>query len=185
MGTVRGFLSVLICAYFWIVLLYPADQNIHAPLAHFFLISLVFLAFASHPLPESETRAFLPWFMRLLFVGGSVAVVAYSVYKNSTIVGPRLTPSTAEIAQWPVYLACFSAGFGIAQLVRFVLGRRSELFATIRAWMGVIAVLLSLFEMLLQFVIIPEMSDKPGPEVLQIWEGFLIAMVAGYFGSRT
>ena len=32
-GSVRGFLSVLICSFFWIVLLYPGERDIHVPLA--------------------------------------------------------------------------------------------------------------------------------------------------------
>ena len=55
---------------------------------------------------------------------------------------------------------------------------------TIRAWIGVIAMLLLLFETIFQFVIVPNMSDKPTQEVMQVWEGILIAMVAAYFGSR-
>ena len=35
-----------------------------------------------------------------------------------------------------------------------------------------------------QFVILPNMSDKPGVETMQVWEGILIAVVAAYFGSR-
>jgi hypothetical protein len=41
-----------------------------------------------------------------------------------------------------------------------------------------------LFETVFQFVILPNMSDKPSPDVLKIWEGILIAIVAAYFGSR-
>ena len=35
-----------------------------------------------------------------------------------------------------------------------------------------------------QKVILPNMSDRPGSEVMQVWEGILIATVAAYFGSR-
>jgi hypothetical protein len=184
MGTVRGFLSVLICSFFWIALLYPKDEAPPVPLGHFFLLTLVFLAFASHPIYELRTTALLPWIMRVLFVGGSAAVVAYVGFTDSHLLKTRLTPSASEITQWPVLLGCLAGGFGIALFLRFVLGRRSELFITIRAWIGVIAILLLLFETLLQFVIIPKLSDKPSMEVLQVWEGILIAAVAAYFGTR-
>src|SRR4029079_12210966 len=79
MGTVRGFMSVLICMFFWIFLLLPDEKAHSAPLAHFFLLTLVFLAFASHPFPVEKQRSeFLPWLMRILFVGGSIAVVIYT-----------------------------------------------------------------------------------------------------------
>lgn len=184
LGTVRGFLSVLICSFFWIVLLYPEPNNPTAPLGHFFLLTLVFLAFASHPFHEAQTSSFLPWLMRVIFVGGSAVVLCLAAFKDPTHLGARLTPNAAEIGQWPVLLACFGGGFGIALFVRFVLGRKSELFQTVRAWVGVIAILLLIFETLFQFVILPNVSDRPGLETMRVWEGTLIAAVAAYFGSR-
>src|SRR5579872_3069720 len=161
MGTVRGFLSVLICSFFWIVLLYPGEQTPHAPLGHFFLLSLVFMAFASHPLHEAQTSSLLPWLMRVIFVGGSAAVLGFVAYKYPAHVGVRLTPEVSDIAQWPVLLGCLFGGFGIALFVRFIMGRKNEAFQTIRAWLGILAILLLIFETLFQFVIIPDMSDKP------------------------
>ncbi len=184
MGTVRGFLSVLICSFFWIVLLSPSETPPHAPLAHFFLLSLVFLAFASHPLQEMHTTAFLPWLMRLLFVGGSIAVVAFVGVKDPHRLAERLTPNPAEIAEWPLLLGCLAGGFGIALTVRSILGRNNQLFQTLRAWLGILAIMMLLFETLLQFVIVPNMSDKPSIDAMKIWEGILIAVVAAYFGSR-
>src|SRR5258707_176616 len=112
-GSVRGFLSVLICSFFWIVLLMPPDTDVKAPLGHFFLLTLVFMSFASHPLQEARLHA-LPWLMRLLFVGGSAAVVAMAVVKNPDLAAARLTPSPGEISQWPVLLGCLAGGFGAA-----------------------------------------------------------------------
>lgn len=184
MGTVRGFLSVLICSFFWIVLLFPKPDSPPVPLGHFFLLTLVFLAFASHPIHELRTTAMLPLLMRILFVGGSAAVIAYVGYKDPQFLASRLTPDAKEIAQWPVLLGCLAGGFGAALFVRLVLGRSSALFMTIRAWIGVIAVLLLLFETIFQFVILPNMSERPGAEAMKVWEGILIAFVAAYFGSR-
>jgi hypothetical protein len=184
MGTVRGFLSVLICSFFWIVLLYPKENAPTAPLGHFFLLTLVFLAFASHPLENFRTTSILPWMMRLIFVGGSAAVIAYVAFKDPQRLSTRLTPNPAEITEWPVLLGCLAGGFGTALVLRLVLGRNSPMFMTIRAWVGIIAMLLLLFETIFQFVILPNMSDKPGVEAMQIWEGVLIAAVAAYFGSR-
>lgn len=182
-GSVRGFLSVLICSFFWIVLLLPADWAITVPLGHFFLLTLVFMAFASHPLPEARVHM-LPWVMRVLFVGGSVAAVALAVFHSTHLAAARLTPNPADVTQWPVLLGCLAGGFGVALFLRFVTGRRSEFFMTVRAWVGVVAVLLLLAETLLQFAILPTLTEKPSPDALQVWEGVLIAAVAGYFGSR-
>ena len=181
-GSVRGVLSVLICSFFWIVLLMPSDSAVTAPLGHFFLLTLVFLSFASHPSHEARSH-FLPWLLRVLFVGGSVVVVALAVFKDSHQASVRLTPSAAEITQWPVLLGCLAGGFGLALFLRFVLGRRSEVFMTLRAWIGVVAMLLLLIETILQFMVLPGMADK-NMEALKAWEGFLTAVVAAYFGSR-
>jgi hypothetical protein len=181
-GSVRGILSVLICSFFWVVLLLPPDSGIVAPLGHFFLLTLVFLAFASHPLQDAKT-ATLPWLMRVVFVGGSVAVVIYAIWNNSHLTAVRLTPGKEEIAQWPVLLGCLAGGFGVGLFLRFIVGRKSELFMTLRAWIGVIAILLLFAETVLQFLILPGLTEK-NPDALKIWEGILIAAVAAYFGSR-
>jgi hypothetical protein len=188
MGTVRGFLSVLICSFFWIFLLLPEpppEQGpLKAPLGHFFLLTLVFLAFASQPAQELRTRAFLPWLMRLIFIGGSAAVLIYVGLTDSARLTNRLTPNAAEITEWPVLLGCLAGGFGAALFVRFALGRTSELFMTLRAWVGVLSILLLLSETIFQFVILPNMTNRPTVETMQVWEGILIAAVAAYFGAR-
>jgi hypothetical protein len=155
-----------------------------APLAHFFLLTLVFLAFASHPVEEIRDAATFPWVLRILFVGGSIAVVAYAAVKYPQRLGHQLTPNIQEIAEWPVLLGCLAGGFGAALLIRSVLGRRNAVFYSIRAWIGAIALFLLLAETIFQFAILPSLSDKPSIHAMQIWEGILIATVAAYFGSR-
>ena len=189
MGTVRGFMSVLICMFFWIFLLLPdggrANQPLTAPLAHFFLLTLVFLAFASHPVPHDAAKSeLLPWLMRVLFVGGSVAVVAYVGYKDPQRLTDRLTPNAGEIGQWPVLLGTLAGGFGAGLFARFALGRNGELFQTLRGWVGVIATLLLVAETVFQFAVRPALAEPPDQEMMKVWEGVVIAFVAAYFGSR-
>ncbi len=38
-------------------------------------------------------------------------------------------------------------------------------------------------ETILQFLVLPNVAEK-NLEALKIWEGIIIAVVAGYFGSR-
>ncbi|HEY3788032.1 MAG TPA: hypothetical protein VGL71_04215 [Urbifossiella sp.] len=189
MGTVRGFMSVLICSFFWIYLLLPSQPGEHrpltAPLAHFFLLSMVFLAFASHPILRDAVKSeFLPWLMRVLFVGGSAAVVAYVAYEDPSRLAIRLTPEQGEVVQWPVLLGTLCGGFGLGIFLRFALGHNSDIFQTIRAWIGVVAILLLVVETLYQFAIKPSIAEPPGPETMKVWEGVVIAFVAAYFGSR-
>jgi hypothetical protein len=177
---------VLICSFFWIVLLLPEGSTLlpgkHPPLGHFFLLTMVFLAFASHPSLDGNAH-FLPWLLRATFVGGSVAVLGYALYQDHHLAAQRLTPNTDELGQWPVLLGCLAGGFGAALFCRFAFGRRGEMFMTLRAWVGVIAMLLLLAETVLQFLVLPNVADR-SPEAIKIWEGVLIAAVAAYFGSR-
>lgn len=184
MGTVRGFISVLICSFFWIVLLLPEGREIKAPLAHFFLLTLVFLAFASHPGRfADEPTPFLPWLMRVLFVGGSIAVVAYVGYEYPGRLSDRLTPKAEEVAQWPIQLATLAGGFGAGLFLRFVMGRNSPPFQTMRAWVSLIAMLVLIGETVLQFLILPNSAPRD-PNSLKVWEGIVTATVAAYFGMR-
>lgn len=183
-GSVRGILSLMICSFFWILLLVPWETQPTAPLAHFFLLTLVFLSFASHPVQEIRESALFPWVMRILFVGGSVAVVAYVGFKDPSRLAHQLTPSITELPEWPVLLGCLAGGFGVSLLVRSVLGRNNPFFYSVRAWIGVIAFFLLFAETIFQFAILPKLSDRPSIQAMQIWEGMLIATVAAYFGSR-
>jgi hypothetical protein len=188
MGTVRGFISVLICSFFWIFLLLPESGDPTkqtAPLGHFFLLTMVFLAFASHPVPTDTSHTeFLPWLMRVLFVGGSLAVVGFTLYSSPHRLSTRLTPDPNEIGQWPVLLATLSGGFAVGLLLRKILGSGSDLFQTIRAWAGVIGILLLIVETVFQFLVRPHLNDPFPQEGLKIWQGVLVSFVAAYFGSR-
>lgn len=185
-GTVRGFLSLLIVSFFWVALLLPSERAVTAPLAHFFLLTLVFLAFASNPTHADPEHHFLPWLMRILFVGGSVLVVGYVAYTDPNRLAVRLTPTDLGGGQWPAYLGTLSGGFAAGLFFRFVLGRTNFAFQTMRAWVGVLAMLLLVFETVLQYLIIPNLTNQPdmASAGMKVWEGVLIALVAIYFGSR-
>jgi hypothetical protein len=122
--------------------------------------------------------------MRIIFVGGSIAVVAYVLYKDPHRLSTRLTPDASEISQWPVLLATLAGGFGAGLLSRFLMGRNSDLFQTIRAWVGIIAMLLLAAETVFQFVIRPTLNEPPSPDALKVWEAIIIGFVAAYFGTR-
>ncbi len=185
LGTVRGFLSVLICSFFWIVLLLPESRAVRAPLPHFFLLTLVLLAFVSHPGREDDRSSrFLPWLMRFIFVGGSMAVGAYVYSLDPTRLNARLTPDPAENVLWPTLLATLLGGFFVGLAMRYVMGRSSHLYQTLRACTAIVAMLLLLAETVIQFVVIPNMAEKPAPESLKVWEGIVMAVTATYFGTR-
>lgn len=183
-GTVRGFMSVLICSFFWIVLLIPEKTPAFtAPIGHFVLLFLVFLAFASHAsLPGQPSL--LPWLMRVIFVGGSVAVLAYVAVQFPGRIQERMTPNPAELPSWPLLLGIMAIGFAVGLFIRFVLGQTSNMFQSIRGWLGVIAMILLASETLFQFGIRPALTNPVSPDALKVWEGVIIGFVASYFGTR-
>jgi hypothetical protein len=186
LGSVRGMFSVLICSFFWLTLLWPGEQPIRALLGHFFMLGLVVMAFASAPViadRERETSAFLPWILRLIFVGGSVAVVAYAALNDPNQLQRRLTPDPAEVSDWWVpFLATLSGGFGFGLLLRFVLGRTNHIFETLRAWLSVVGMVMLSIE-LAMFIAFASADNKP-LEFLHYWQCIEMVVVSAYFGSR-
>ncbi|HJZ53891.1 MAG TPA: hypothetical protein VKE74_02975 [Gemmataceae bacterium] len=182
-GTVRGFMSVLICSFFWIVLLLPEAKAFTAPLGHFVLFFLVFSAFVSHP-SRTEEAPLLPWLMRVIFVGGSIAVLVYVGINYPERITQRLTPNKDEIASWPLLVGMMIGGFALGLIIRVILGHQGNLFQTIRGWLGIIAMLLLVSETVFQFIIRPSMDTPPSPEALKVWEAIIIGFVSAYFGTR-
>jgi hypothetical protein len=183
-GSVRGFISVLICAFFWVVLLWPQEHPARVVLAHFFLLGLVLMAFASNPTVSDEKGLhILPWFLRLLFVGGSVAVVTFALIKDPAQLQARLTPPPDEISQWWIpFLGCTFGGFAAGLFLRFVLGKDNHIFRTLRAWLSVVGMVMLTVEIAM-VIAFASSHDKP-LEFLHIWDCIELVLVSAYFGSR-
>lgn len=182
LGSIRGFMSLLICVFFWLVLLWPGDTVVRPFLGHFFLLSLVLMAFASNP-NQGQGPSLLPWLLRLLFAGGSVLVVLYVLGTDPGRLRSRLTPDPAEFQQWwAAYLAIMFGGFAVGLFLRYILGRRSHLFQTLRAWVAVIAMIMLSLEIGL---VIMWMTMQNKPEgFAEYWEAVELAFAAAYFGTR-
>ena len=185
-GTVRGFLSLLICIFFWMVLLWPSDAVAKPLLGHFFMLAMVLMAFASSPAAHSGNRdqSFTPWLMRILFVGGSVAVVAYTLVKDPAQFSQRLTPDVNEFRDWwGTFLAVTAGGFAFGLFIRFAFGRDNPIFLTLRAWLSVVAMVMLALELAL-FVAFMSSETKPDT-FMRYWQAFEIAAVSAYFGTRS
>ena len=185
LGSVRGFMSLAICAFFWVVLLFPGEPAvIKPPLGHFFLLALVMMAFSSTPSVTLDGSAgnVLPWTLRLLFVGGTAAVVAFVLVQYPDRLQPRLTPDTDEFKSWWIpLLACTAGGFAVGLVTRFVFGRSSPLFRTLRSWLSVVGLVMLTLEV--GFVLINATSQAP-KDFLQYWDAVELCVVAAYFGTR-
>ena len=184
-GTVRGFLSLLICAFFWMVLLWPSDAVAKPLLGHFFMLALVLMAFASSPSAHSGYRdtSLTPWLMRMLFVGGSIAVVAFTLVKDPAQFSQRMTPDVVEFRDWwGTFLAVTAGGFAFGLFIRFVLGRENPVFLTLRAWLSVVGMVMLALELGL-FVAFMSAESKPDT-FMRYWQTIEVAAVAAYFGTR-
>lgn len=187
MGSVRGFMSLLICGFFWLVLLWPGEQVVKPLLGHFFLLALVLMAFASSPSPrtEDDSSPFLPWLLRVLFVGGSVAVVLFCLFQYPDRLQTRLTPDPEEFRLWwGPFLATMSVGFAAGLFIRFVLGREHPLFQTFRAWLSVVGLVMLGLEIGL-FVMFTTSENRQAADFLRYWQAVELAFVSAYFGTRT
>ncbi|OWK46660.1 hypothetical protein [Fimbriiglobus ruber] len=184
LGSVRGLMSLVICLFFWMVLLWP-EADVKAPLAHFFLLSLVLMAFASSPSAsiDGEQSSFTPWLLRVLFVGGSIAVVGFVAVQDPERLRNRLTPDQSEFAKWwGPFLASMASGFASGLFMRFILGRTTTVFQSLRAWFSVVGLLLLVLEIGM-FVMLVTSRDKPG-DFMQYWQAIELFVVAAYFGTR-
>lgn len=181
-GSVRGFLSLLICGFVWMVLLLPGEGKL--PLSHFFLMVLVLMAFSSSPRTVSVGEShFLPWLLRVLFVGGSVGVVAYSLLRDPHAL-VKLTPPADEFAQWwGPYLAVLAGGFALGLFLRFVLGRDNHVFQTVRAWLATVGLVMMGLEFLLYLVF--NSAENKQEQFMHVWQAVELAVVSAYFGTRT
>jgi hypothetical protein len=182
-GTVRGLLSILICSFVWVVLLLPETYQVKVVLAHFFLLGLVLMAFASSPsLSQSDASPFLPWLFRLIFVGGSVLSLVIAWTKGSELVQFRLTPDIDEVKQWWIpFLACLGGGFGFGVFLRFILGRTNHVFQSLRAWFSVVGMIMLVLEMGVFFALLGEGRVI---DFLHYWQCVTLVVVAAYFGTR-
>ena len=179
-GSVRGFLSLLICGFVWMVLLWPTDVKL--PLSHFFLMALVLMAFSSAPHLQMGESKLLPWILRVLFVGGSVGVVLYSMFRDPYSLA-KLTPDQSEFANWwGPFLGCLAGGFAAGLVLRFVLGRNNQVFQTIRAWLSVIGILMMLGEFILFLAYVS--ADNRPENPIRVYQAIQLAVVSGYFGTR-
>jgi hypothetical protein len=187
MGSVRGMFSILICSFFWILLLLPGEvEPPKTMLAHFFMLGLVIMAFATSPVIGDRGRAttdILPWFFRVIFVGVTAGVVVFSIVRDVNQLQIRLTPDPSEINEWWVpFLGCMAGGFLFGVFLRFVLGRENHVFLSLRAWLSVVGMIILSVE-LAMFIGFVSAQIKP-VDFLHYWQCVGLVVVSAYFGTR-
>jgi hypothetical protein len=184
LGSVRALMALAIGVFFWVVLLFPGEPAaVRPPLGHFFLLALVTLAFSPHTGAAGEDgSAAFPWLIRLVFLGGTVATVAFVGTQFPDRLAERLTPDPLEVKRcWLPLLASTFGGFAVGVLIRVLLGRASPFFRTLRSWFSVVGLVMLALE--IGFVLVGATSQAP-TDFLQYWDAVELAVVAAYFGTR-
>jgi hypothetical protein len=187
LGTVRAFMAVLILANFWMVLLWPGDTA-RPLLGHFFMLPLVLYSFTLSRDPRSQNfyHRILPFLLRLLLVGGTVAVIAFVVSNGVENYRERLTPDFTEFKD---YWMPFSASLGIGLMIGIVLnalfGPSGEFFRTVRAWLSVVSMVMLSIELAMFVIHLKSSSGDLGfLTFLRNYQVFEIGIVSAYFGTR-
>lgn len=185
LGTVRGFLSLLIVGFFWIVLLWPDAQPAKPMLGHYFMMALVLLTFSPYSKagarPEDGPQI-LPWVLRWSTVLGTIAVISFVAFQFPERLN-RLTPDTAQFqAWWGPFLATTAAGFAFGKGIRHLLGLTNPLFTTLRSWFSVVAMLMLVLEMV--FFMAVTTTENDTESFAHYWQAFELAIVSAYFGTR-
>lgn len=187
LGTVRAFMAVLILANFWMVLLWPGDTA-KPMLGHFFMLPLVLYSFTLSRDPRSQNfyHRILPFLLRLLLIGGTVAVIAFVVSTGVENYREKLTPDFTEFKE---YWMPFSASLGIGLMTGIVLnalfGPSGELFRTVRAWLSVVSMVMLSVELAMFVIHLKSSSGDLGfLGFLRNYQVLQIGIVSAYFGTR-
>ena len=187
LGTVRAFMAVLILANFWTVLLWPGAAA-KPLLGHFFMLPLVLYSFtlSRDPRPENFFHRILPFFLRLLLILGTVAVIVFVVSNGVENYRERLTPDFAEFNEyWMPFAASLGIGLVGGITLNALFGPSGEFFRTVRAWLSVVSMVMLTIELALFLIHLKSTSGDPGfLTFLRNYQVIQIGIVSAYFGTR-
>jgi len=186
-GSVRAVIALLIGGLFWgLVFFHERAEKI--PLAIYFLLCLELLFFVAHghTIGPADAAHPNPWwlprgFFRILIMLGFLLSIGWQLVQDPDRLLKHLTPTEDQLRQWPYLLFALGGGFMLGRLLRLGPWHRSPAFQDFLAWVSLVSILALGAEILLVAFVIPGL---PRPPDLSLWEYFLTAVVACYFGLR-
>jgi hypothetical protein len=112
--------------------------------------------------------------IRLLTVGGTIAVLVWLTVNDRDHLIERLTPDPSLVKHWATFLL---AGF-----VGLVAGFLLRSFRYIHSWIAVVALIAMLAEIVIEVFILPTIKDQND---MVVWRSTVTAIAAAYFGTRS
>ncbi len=185
-GSVRAMLSVMISGLFAVMLILPADRVVEVPLFLYPLLSLL-LVFAvthtgTHGGPPTRPFGWPRWIFRVLIIAGIAGAVGFQFVNNRELLMKRLTPTEAQLHEWPVLLGALAGGFLVGRLLQYGPWRNTAMFQDLLAWLSTLCMIGLAVETLAVIFIHPTIPEGINMRHL---ESFLTATVALYFGARS
>jgi hypothetical protein len=179
----------------WALLLAPETHIKPVPLYLYYLMFLILGHYFAHRRhapaagqPQEAQPLYLPrGSVRFLILVGFVAVLGWGIYNDPNFQA-RLTP---DVTEQPYLLPLIIGAFFVGIIVNRIGTRLASgpggvapWFQDVQAWISLVAVLLMGVAVIIHLVINPSLPPER-QLTLPNWEGFLSALVAFYFGTRS
>jgi hypothetical protein len=185
-GSVRALLALMISGLFAVLVALPADRVVELPLFLYPLLSLLLVFAVTHRGHDTNqaTRPFgLPrGLFRFVIVAGIIAALAWQFVNNRELLWQRLTPTAAQLADWPILLGALAGGFLVGTLLKLGPWRNTAMYQDLLAWLSLLCMIGLAIETLAVIFIHPTLPEGLN---LRHLESFLTAAVALYFGARS
>ena len=188
-GSVRGMLSLMIMAMAWLLLMLPDSSSVTMPLNLYCLLPLVLLFFFSHGKSIAESSDVTPsplhlpgGTLRLLILGGTIAVIAYLYFNHPDRLHDRLKPTAEQLKLWPTLMGAIVGGLIVGYLFQYFPFHDHWFMQALQAWLAILTMFIMLAEVVIQAFIAPQLAQEIN---MANWQWLVTFLAAFYFGSRS
>lgn len=193
-GSVRAIISIVITGMFLVLAIYPRPEGaepVHIPVFLFALLPMVLLFFIAHgrSIRPADGNVRSPLYLprgtvRVLLAVAFLGVLGYQYFTNHDELIMRLTPNPTDVREVPVLMFAIMIGFLIGHILRIGPWSNWPVYQNFLAWASLIALLLLLADLVLEFVIKPSVQGEFAFDTFP-FEAVLSGVIAFYFGARS
>lgn len=188
-GSIRALLILMITGLFatMILLPTPAEGRVEVPMFLYPLLSLMLVFVTSHGTTIGTEGSSHPLHLpkgtlRFVIAGGIIAASSWKYANDRAELLQRLTPTEAQLWQWPQLLAALFGGFLAGRLLRMGPWRHTAMYKDMLAWVSLLCMIGLAIESLTVVFIRPNLPEGVNMKMLEV---FLTTAVALYFGARS